>query len=255
LQTAGNSARRGLKKDGGRVNLIIKKESAVMKPFNYSRLHEPVFIRRIGKFASWLLPKLYKPLVIIGKENIPETGAFIVACNHLNARDPVPIMLAAYPKREIHFMGKDKLFSNPLAGRILRRSGAFPVNRGMGARKALDYSMRILRSGRALGIFPEGTRHPGMPPQEPCSGIAKLAYESGAPVLICAIFSNESASFGDSAYLRFGRLIKNSELDFGDGRAQGRKRAAKQIMDEITAIWKDLKDEYGENNAQRNSSD
>ncbi|MCL2023604.1 MAG: 1-acyl-sn-glycerol-3-phosphate acyltransferase [Oscillospiraceae bacterium] len=216
--------------------------------FDYTKIHEPTLQTKTGWFFHKIIPRLYKPLIVIDKENIPDEGAFIVACNHLNALDPVPILYSAYPKRIIHYMAKSELFSNPLAGMILRKGGAFPVQRGIGARPALDYALRVLREGHAVGIFPEGTRYPGCAPRcdDACTGVAKLAYTSASPVLPCAVYSPNRAAFGDTVILRFGKLIENSALKLGTGGSHDRKAATAQIMEEISKIWHRLKQEYGE---------
>jgi len=215
-----------------------------MKPFDYTQIHKPVLLRRLARLAPKVIPRLYKPLTIIGEENIPAEGAFIAACNHIHSSDPVPMMLAALGRREIHFMAKYELFKNPVAARIIIGAGGFPVRRGIGARRALEYSLLLLRNGHAVGIFPEGTRHPGGPPQEPRTGTAKLAFETGAPVLPCALYCPADRPFGAPLTLRIGRLIPNGEIDFGDGKAQGRRQATVQIMGEITKLWAVLRDEY-----------
>ena len=214
-----------------------------MKPFDYSRIHKPLLVRVAGKLAHGAMHKLYKPLLYSGEENMPLNGAFIVASNHINALDPLPIMLAAYPRREIHYMAKAELFKNFAASRLLKVGGAFPVKRGIGSRGALNYACMLLRAGRAVGIFPEGTRFPGGAPQEPRTGVAKLAYETGAPVLPCAIYSPGRGAFGEPVTLRFGKLMHNSEIDFGDGKSGGRKTASAQIMKEISRLWEELRDE------------
>ncbi|MDR1409045.1 MAG: 1-acyl-sn-glycerol-3-phosphate acyltransferase [Oscillospiraceae bacterium] len=215
-----------------------------MKPFDYTKLNIDPFYRRFGKPASRLLPLFYKPLCVSGVENIPPGGAVIIACNHLNARDPVPIMAAAFGRREIHFMAKAELFENPFAAYFFRRMGGFPVKRGLGARNALSYARRLLEAGRAVGIFPEGMRRPGEAPHDARTGIAKLAYETGADILPAALYSPGRGTFGEPIALCFGKLIPNSTVDFGDGKSQGRRRATEQVMAEITRLWAQLKAEH-----------
>ncbi|MDR3344650.1 MAG: 1-acyl-sn-glycerol-3-phosphate acyltransferase [Oscillospiraceae bacterium] len=215
-----------------------------MKPFDYSTIKDDPFYRRFGVPAAWALPLFYKPLRISGTENIPLSGALIVACNHINSRDAAPIMAAAINTREIRFMAKDDLFDNPLVAYFFRRMGTFPVKRGIGARPAMDYARRLLEDGRAVGIFPEGARSPDGTPQEPRTGIAKLAQQTGADILPAAVYSPLRGSFGQPITLRFGELIPNGTIDFGDGRSQGRRSATAQIMGKIVKLWEQLRDEH-----------
>ena len=97
---------------------------------------------------------------VIGEENIPEKGPFLVVCNHASNFDP-PLLGTAMRHHLIHFMAKEELFRNPLMGWFLRYVHTFPVHRGHIDRKAVIESFRVLKSGEVLGIFPEGKRTRG----------------------------------------------------------------------------------------------
>ena len=77
-----------------------------------------------------LLPffKLIYRMKYIGRENVPENGAYILASNHRLATDP--IMLGMGLKRQVLFMAKEELFKNKFISWFLRKLGAFPVSRG-----------------------------------------------------------------------------------------------------------------------------
>jgi 1-acyl-sn-glycerol-3-phosphate acyltransferase len=117
-----------------------------------------------------------------GLENIPETGSLIIAGNHPSYLDPLLVGLPI--KRVIKFMAWDALFRVPLLGRLIRGLGAFPVDirRGKGE-SAFKEACRVLESGYALGIFPEGQRSEGGPMGELRTGVARLAIDTGAPIL------------------------------------------------------------------------
>jgi 1-acyl-sn-glycerol-3-phosphate acyltransferase len=124
-------------------------------------------------------------LKVVGAENVPETGAVILASNHASNFDP-PLVGTAVRQRLIHFMAKEELFHNPIMNWFLRYMNTFPVHRGHVDRKALVEALRVLKSGEILGIFPEGTRittglgafHEGM---------AAIAVKSGVPVIPVAV--------------------------------------------------------------------
>ena len=97
---------------------------------------------------------------VIGEENIPEKGPFLVVCNHASNFDPL-LLGTAMRHHLIHFMAKEELFRNPLMGWFLRYVHTFPVHRGHIDRKAVIESFRVLKSGEVLGIFPEGKRTRG----------------------------------------------------------------------------------------------
>ncbi len=117
-----------------------------------------------------------------GLENVPESGAVILAGNHPSFLDPLLIALPI--KRVIRYMAWDALFRIPLLGRLIRSLGAFPVDirRGKGE-AAYREALRVLESNNALGIFPEGQRSESGPMGELKSGVARLALETGAAIV------------------------------------------------------------------------
>jgi len=126
---------------------------------------------------------------VIGRENVPKTGAVMVVSNHLNNADP-PILGAAIARRRIRFMAKIELFKMPF-GAIIKLWDAFPVRRFDADLGAMLTAERILKKGGVLGMFPEGTRSRTgyMGPVHP--GTAVIALRSGATVLPCAMTGTE----------------------------------------------------------------
>lgn len=116
-----------------------------------------------------------------GVENLPVEGPVILAINHVSLWDP--IVAAISLPRPVSFMAKGELFSIPVLGRIFFKLGAFPVQRGQGDMNAIRQSLAILKEGRVLGIFPEGspakksTMHKGLP------GMVLLMEKSKASVV------------------------------------------------------------------------
>ena len=117
-----------------------------------------------------------------GLENIPETGPAIIAGNHPSYLDPVLVGLPI--KRVIKYMAWDALFRVPLLGWLIRTLGGFPVDirRGKGE-AAYRQACQVLEAGHALAIFPEGQRSESGPMGELRTGVARLAIETGAPIV------------------------------------------------------------------------
>src|SRR5262245_31982095 len=117
-----------------------------------------------------------------GAENVPEEGAVIIAGNHPSYLDPVLVGLPI--GRVIRFMAWDALFKVPLLGRVIKDMGAFPVDirKGRGEAAYLE-ARRVLSSGEALGIFPEGQRSEQAAMGELRAGVARLSIETGAPIV------------------------------------------------------------------------
>ncbi len=117
-----------------------------------------------------------------GLENVPENGAVIIAGNHPSYLDPALVMLPL--KRPVRFMAWDALFNIPLFGRLIRALGAFPVDLRKGkGEAAFRQAVRVLESGDVLGIFPEGGRSEWGFMAELRNGVARLAIETGAPIV------------------------------------------------------------------------
>lgn len=143
----------------------------------------------IGKLLTWLVLGLISRHEVIGLENLPRTGQFLLMANHVSWLDP-PILGWLIPRR-ITFMAKEELFRNWFVRWVVAGYGAFPIRRGEGDRQALREALKVLDSGAVLGMFPEGTRsrdgqlQPGQP------GIAMLALRSGAPVVPVSIVGTD----------------------------------------------------------------
>lgn len=102
-----------------------------------------------------------------GKENepSPESGAFLVCSNHISAGDAV-WLCASLRRQQPHFMAKAELFKIPLLSGLIRLLGAYPVERGSADIASLRTTVNLLKDGKCVGMFPQGTRHKGKNPLE-----------------------------------------------------------------------------------------
>ncbi|MFI7635806.1 lysophospholipid acyltransferase family protein [Nonomuraea sp. NPDC049400] len=120
-------------------------------------------------------------------ERIPRTGGVIIAANHLSWTDPVLLSHFLYNNgRWPVILAKAALFKVPVLGRAVIGLLAIPVYRGSAeAAKSLEVSAQRLKDGSAILFYPEGTctRDPGLWPMVGKTGAARLALESGAPVI------------------------------------------------------------------------
>ena len=103
-----------------------------------------------------LIYRIYYNPKIIGKENIPKDGAIIVAGNHKHVMDQCGPILAT--KRVVHYMAKKEYFDGHFAW-FFKMMGCISVNRAIHDDVAKQEAMNVLYDGKALGIFPEGTRN------------------------------------------------------------------------------------------------
>ncbi len=137
----------------------------------------PVWSRRVG----WFLDHVWWDTRVWGAEHVPAEGPVIVASNHIGVVDG-PVLHGAIP-RGSHIIVKQEFFESRL-GFLMDWAGQIPVDRSAG-RAALVVALELLKEGRLVGIFPEGSRGAGSL-QAVKAGVAWLALNSGAPVVPAA---------------------------------------------------------------------
>ena len=170
----------------------------------------------------------------VGRENIPkEKRRLIVACNHVSFADPA-VIISFFPY-SIHFIAKSELFENPVTAFFLSNLNAFPVRRGLSDRSAIKYACDILNQDKILGIFPEGRRVRSAIPEKAKKGVAFIAKRTGADVLpACLYIDPKEDVFRPRITMRFGRVLKNSELFSAD---KNLEEVADYIMNNIENLW------------------
>jgi 1-acyl-sn-glycerol-3-phosphate acyltransferase len=102
------------------------------------------------------------------------------------------VLISAFVKRKVHYMGKAELFKNPVLALFFRSLGVFPVQRGKGDVGAVKTVYRLLDENKVVGVFPEGTRTPKKNPNLNKGGAAMMALRSGAAVLPVAVEWNKT---------------------------------------------------------------
>lgn len=118
---------------------------------------------------------------VYGKENVPD-APLLIAANHASIADPVAVGVAC-KKHHVDFMAKKELFDKPFWGKWCRMVGCIEVKRGDNAVKSLKEAVRRLSQGRAVAIFPEGTRSVSGEIQDAKRGTGFLIARGNVPVL------------------------------------------------------------------------
>ncbi len=180
-----------------------------------------------------LFRRMYK-LNVIGEENVPADGAFVLGCNHTALFDPIMLILSI--PRTIRFMAKKESFKTPVIGRLMAKLGMIPVNRGVADLKAMKASLSCLKEGGVIGIFPQGTRCPGVDPEttKPKDGVAMLSYRTNSPVLPAFIVTKgrKLRPFRKTTVV-IGKPIKPEELMISSGTPSEYKAATELIWSRI----------------------
>ncbi|MGH7996160.1 MAG: lysophospholipid acyltransferase family protein [Opitutaceae bacterium] len=195
--------------------------------------------------SHWAIKVLYDISFrgeITGLEHLPAVGGFIVAANHSSHLDP-PIV-GLHLSRQVSFFARKTLWKPGIPARWLDAVGTIPVDRDGGADvNAIRRVLQALNSGKAVIVFPEGTRSPDGRLQRPKGGIGLIACKSGVPVVPARVFGS-FAAYGRGGALRAGLPI---DVAYGpallpeqyDRPQDGKERymnAAGRIMQAIAAI-------------------
>lgn len=139
----------------------------------------------ILRILAWPLLFVLGPCRTYGAKRVPRKGGLIVIANHLSDCDPV-ILQGASP-RAIQFMGKSELFTMKVVGPILKWWGSFPVKRGAPDRNSLRLAAELAKSGRTVGVFPEGQLSTDGKLQEIKPGAALIIKMAKVPVICCGL--------------------------------------------------------------------
>ena len=191
-------------------------------------------------FMGPLLSVLGRPKVE-GLEHVPQSGPAILASNHLAVADSFFLPLVV--RRRITFLAKAEYFSGTgIKGRMTKWfytvAGQVPIDRtnADSAQAALDTAQRILGDGKLLGMYPEGTRSPDGRLYKGKSGLARLALESGVPVIPVAMIGTDVVNPPGSKMWRFGRVTVRfgKPMDFSrfEGMA-GNRFIERAVIDEV----------------------
>lgn len=190
-------------------------------------------MRAIVSFFTHIFFRIKK----YGVHNIPKDGAVILCCNHTSISDI--LFMGILCPRQIYFMGKDELFKNKILAFILKKLGAFSVNRRTGDKGAINKAEELLLSGKILGIFPEGTRYTdGGAPRKAKAGTAMLALATKAPILPCAVYRDTGkVKLFQKATFRFGAPMYYDEYAGEDTGKTAIRRVSGLITEKITELW------------------
>lgn len=171
--------------------------------------------------------RLFRGLRVEGVELIPPDRGrgLIIAGNHISSADP-PLIGSIVP-REIHFMAKRELFEKQPMKWVAEHLMAFPIDRNKGDTKGIKEALRLLKSGLAIGIFPQGTRNAG--DAAALDGAAFLAQRAGVPLQPVAIYEERG-----KLRIRFGEPFEPE----GKSRAE-MAQLTQRLMVEINALIPD----------------
>jgi 1-acyl-sn-glycerol-3-phosphate acyltransferase len=200
----------------------------------------------ILKPIAMALMRLFFRLESRGREHVPRQGALLLVANHVSLLDP-PFIGGAAP-RQLYFLAKEELFRIPLFGRLIHAVNARPVRRDGSDSRALKSTLRLLGEGKAILIFPEGTRGRGdgrLGEGKPGAGM--LAVMSGAAVVPVYVSGTDRALPRGATLPRpvKVRVTFGPPLHFKAGRDEGRREQYREASAEMMRAIAQLRDQQG----------
>jgi 1-acyl-sn-glycerol-3-phosphate acyltransferase len=230
----------------------IPEEEIMSRPTRPSRFWETLAVVIVKPLSRLLIKRDWRR-----GERIPRTGGVIIAANHLSWSDPVLLSHFLYNNgRWPVILAKSALFRVPFLGHAVTSLLAIPVDRGSSeAARSLSASAQRLEDGAAILFYPEGTctRDPGLWPMAGKTGAARLALESGAPVIPVAHWgAQELLPYGEKKprlfprktfHVTVGPPVDLSKYAGKDPQGDVLRDATADIMAAITAQLAELRGE------------
>jgi 1-acyl-sn-glycerol-3-phosphate acyltransferase len=181
-------------------------------------------MRRALLICNWLFARYYHHLKLLGPSTLPASGPAILVCNHTSPMDPLFIQ-SVCPRPIIWMMAKE-YYEMPGLHWIYKQIEAIPVARSGRDMAATREAIRALKSGRILGVFPEGkielTRE--LLPFQP--GIGLLAAKGDAEIFPCYIDGSQRCK----SMIRSVLLPQRARMLFGEGLGKGPSAVSREAM-------------------------
>lgn len=190
-------------------------------------------IKWIVRGAIYLWCKIYYRAEIIGLENIPKEGPLIFCGNHRTYLDP-PLMVAT-AKRDMKFLAKEELYKNKFLAFLGWVFEGIPVKRDDKDVSAIKTSLKVLKNGQCIALFPEGTRNGLEKGEKVKDGVAFFAIRSGAKVVPCGIKGGTKEN--RKVIIKYGKPLDYSEYK-GTKDKDVLDKISKEIMDNIISLTK-----------------
>ncbi len=180
----------------------------------------------------WAFLKVFHPWKHHGSVRLPE-GPLLICGNHSSIGDPLYVMGSVGRKEQLRILAKDELMHIPVLGWLLKMVGVIGVKRGKSDVGAIKESLKVLKSGRKLLLFPEGTRVKEGEEVEAHTGAAMLSTRTGAPIL--PVYISTDKKWFKTTHVVFGTPYYPT-YEGKRATAEDYERISKDLMDRIHAL-------------------
>ncbi|MBO4707637.1 MAG: 1-acyl-sn-glycerol-3-phosphate acyltransferase [Elusimicrobiaceae bacterium] len=189
------------------------------------------------KFIFRTYFRVFYKVEVIGLDNIPQTGAVILTCNHVSNFDPPLVGGFVGLRRDPIYIIKKELASVPIVGPVLKSFGFIAIDRYRkgGDLHSLKQALQVIKKGKALFIFPEGTRSKTGKPIKPKAGIGFLLWHCQAPVIPIRVFNTEKLPFTRNLKIVIGKPFM-PKMQEGKQTKEQFQDIADQVMQQIIKL-------------------
>jgi len=191
-------------------------------------------LKKIVEGAIFIYCKIVHRVKIEGTDNIPKSEPLIYCANHRTFLDPPLLKVTA--KREAHFLAKEELYKNPFLSFLGWIFEAIPVKRDSKDINAIKSSLKYLKKGECIALFPEGTRNGMAKGEKVKDGAAFFAIRTGAKVVPVGI-SGKTGHFS-KVTIRYGKPIDYSKYKNVEDEKQALEEVTEDIMKNIVELTK-----------------
>jgi 1-acyl-sn-glycerol-3-phosphate acyltransferase len=206
-----------------------------------ARSREPDWVYELVRIVTSLYSYTLLRARAVTVENVPGSGAVILAPNHFSFMDH--FLMGSYIRRKVRFMAKSQLFKKPMQF-IYTHGGVFPVRRGARDDDTFITAKAILGRGGAIAMYCEGGRsRTGKVAEQAKRGIGRLALETGAPVVPIAIYGSSRVRNWKrlqfpKVTIQYGEPIRWEQV--GEPTREQQQAVADQILSEIRGLYAGL---------------
>ena len=190
------------------------------------------FGRNVVKGAMYIYLKLVYGMKVEGTEFIPKEGALLFCGNHRSYLDPPIIEVTS--KRELHFLAKEELYKNKFLKFLSNFFSTIPVKRNDKDIEAIKTSLKALKKGECIALFPEGTRNGLEKGEKVKEGVAFLSLNSDAKVIPVGISGGEKPF--KKVVVHYGKPLDFSEYKNRKKEKEILEKVTANIMDEIIML-------------------
>ena len=183
------------------------------------------------------LIRFFYGVKVIGLDNLPKEGGYLLCSNHIAVRDV--FLIAASANRQIRFVAKKELFSIPVVRGVIKALGAIELDRSGADVAAIRKSVNLITNGELVAIFPQGHRYPAVEPAATPrkNGAGLIAHKSQSDVIpVCIKVKKHKYGLFRRVEIIFGEVIPYQALGFKNGGSDEYRAATDIIFEEIVRL-------------------